>query len=414
MDLLDNYQKIVKELTKQDIDISIKSFKDVGDAIETVESLEINFIKLGYSDSLVKKYYDAKTEFLIFLNSEKKRLSNEISVRNETDAIKFTESNKSFNDFIEVLKKNKELAAYIILYESDLTKRYAMQANLQRILTGRKLLFTNKSSQPELRKIVYPNYFDLKLNKLEITDQTPEPSDIVISIVSKKENYVYAYKHLEPASEITGVTLDAIRTTQTIFEEIEIPTYVSPIDIISCECVNWIDPLYCDYSEMLRPLYVRVNENLYKGRCIDNIQLMAPDIDSYVSKNIIQKVRAHENSPSSVKYEELYIPKIKHAIKLRLDLWEKPEDKVKNTDIICDLISKGIMESLMQLPSDIYLMAKIAIDKMIFKERKSIMDSYRFMSSETIKPIIMDMIDRNEKNFKTLNENLTLFCKIIS
>jgi len=415
MDLLTRYQRLVKEISKTEIKLSIDSLSDINNAINSIESLSINFIKLGYSDTIVSKYYEAKSDLLSFLKQKKYTLEASADSANKKEAIEFVEKGKSYIDFIEVLRKNSELAAYIAYHTTDKTTKFAMQINIQRQLTNRKLLFCKSQSITESKKIKYEEHLDLKINKLKKTDQVPGPNDTVISIKARTPDYVYSYKHLQPAADESGVTKKMIESTQSIFyKNSKEPDYLSPIDIESCDCVNHIDPLNCDYDSILRPLYVIINDTTYISRCIDSLQLLSPDLDVYYNKSIIHKVKAYKQTPSIIKYEELSGAKLKHALRNKLSNWSKNSDKIENTNILCDILVESVLESLMQLPSDIYLMAKVAVERLVFKERKTIMDSYRFMSEETIKPMMTDIVDRNERGFKTLNENLSLYCKILN
>jgi len=415
MDLLTRYQRLVKEISKTELKISIDSLNDINNAIKTIESLDINFIKLGYSDTIVSKYYEAKSELLSFLKHKKKTLEHSIDSDNKKTAMEFVEQNKTYMDFIEVLKQNDELAAYIAYYTLDKTMKFAMQINIQRHLTNRKLLFCKESTVMGLKKIKYDDHLDLKINKLKKTDQEPSASSTIIKIKARSPEYVYSYKHLQPAAEESGVTKKMIENTQSIFyKHSREPDYLSPIDIEICECINHIDPLNCDYDSIIRPLYVVINDTTYLTRCIDSLQLLAPELDVFYNKSIIHRIKAYNQTPSVIKYEELSSAKLKHALRNKLSSWSKNPDKIENTNTLCEILVESVLESLMQLPKDIYLMAKVAVERLVFKERKTIMDSYQFMSGETIKPMMTDIVDRNERGFKTLNENLATYCKILN
>lgn len=408
MDLISKYRSIAKRLTDSVPNILVDNVDDLSKSIELVDNLVIGFS--GYSNTLISKYLEVKAELLIFLKHELSIMRNNID---SVDRVAAEQFNGEFPEYIEILKKNPRVAAYIIRNEKNQTMRYAMQVNLQRFMTGRKMLFVGESSL-ENKTITYPDHIDLKINKLQPSEDVPKEYDTVLSIKSRIPNYVYSYKNLIPSQDTPGVNEKSINDSKSIMYKEGNADYISPIDIISCECVNWIDPTNCSYESMLRPLYVDINGKLYKGRCIDNVQLLIPDMKSHISKKIISSVRSYSQKPSNLSFEEIPISKIKNRVRDMLKGWSKNPDKVKNTDTVCRILYDAIVSTIPTLSEEIDTMCRVATHKLVFKERKTIMDSYNIMSEETIRPILIDIIENNSKSFAKLNENISLFCKIIS
>ncbi len=409
---MDTYKSLVKSLTGEDLELPTDSLEAVTKSIKQIESLEINFIKNGFSESVMHEFFEVKAKLLLNLKYLKQRYESERSTENESSANEFVKSNAKFEDFLEILKQNENLAIYIAQKETDPLKKFAMQINIQRALTKRKFLFTNKGFKPVNKSIDYPDTFDFKLSRMSETSSMPSKEDTVIELVVKNPKHVYLLKELSAISETTGINKKMIDTTMTIKEDLDCD-YISPLDIESSSCLNWIDPVLCSYEDILRPLFVKVNTKMYLTSCINDIQLLAPELESYVSKKIIQAIRSHKNEPSKYGYQEIYMPKVKHFIKKKLEDWTRPEDKVLAVDQICEIIVDAVVDNIKSLPDEILMMAKVAAQKLAFKERKTIMDSYKFLSAGAAAPLILDIVDNNAKKFKDLNENIEMFCKII-
>ncbi len=415
---IEEYNDIMKDINMPPIvlDDSVESFEKT---IEYVQDSDINFLRMGYSDEVIEKFYFAKAKVLLYLKEKYHSIVSGSIEKNET--IKDVYESKhmhpgdSIREFNGILKNNAEAAALIIKNSSGRVK-YAMQVNLQRSLTGRKILFSSTETQQMgiTKKLTYPVFMDLKLHMMKRVVLPKEDTITTIHIAAKRPTYMFFNITDKVAMSTEGVSKDIISNLRTVDDyDGSQPDSISPIDIVGVHVTNYFDPHNCRFEDVLRPVYVVVSipgsqEWCYSFIALDNMQLLTGDIEEEIDLTIPNVL------PDIVEfnYRGLNLSKVKSDIREKIKTWTRSDSKVDGVNILVGIATDCMLEGLPALPEEAMLFAKYTISDLVFKERKYLMDMYDSIDQDLVPVILTKLVTRLEKKIVDIDDGIRRLSKI--
>lgn len=277
---------------------------------------------------------------------------------------------------------------------------------------------------------------------------------IIIFLKTESKDYIYITKNLleseevSNSREISGITKEYVNKTNTIIphdsKDLEgVEEYISPISIKESFIYNYIDIMESKYKSLEKELIIiRIDKNLKKSTMFYNLKLL--DCLELLNINLF-----NVNSILNNQIYDYSIYKIKESIEDNINLinkgdmnvfnpvkmsdiranvlaglkdYKRDENKLENTNKIIKLIFNSIYKSIWQktpktkdFNDEFYITFYASINRLVFKARKDFMDRYNIMRNyDSAKEIVMDILEKMEKNILKADEMITIKYRLIN
>jgi hypothetical protein len=266
-----------------------------------------------------------------------------------------------------------------------------------------------------------------------------------------ERDFVYSIKNITNAEIInaeSGINKKYVEKTTTISKDIE-ENYLSPISLVhnSFTIHNWLDIYEANLDELngdVLCLVFRKNKqgddivqvcglfSLYK-----NLQLFQPELnhaDTIVVNNVnktsldnlssmIPSLYNNKKDMSDLGiFESVKIGHIRHRMLEMLKLYVRNQNKIENTDYLIKVLFDSIYNEIWHktpktsnFSDEFFITFYSSVSRMVFKVRKDIMDRYSIMKDyESVKSVMIDVLEKLEKNISKTDSNIYNIYKITS
>jgi hypothetical protein len=294
------------------------------------------------------------------------------------------------------------------------------------------------------------NNMNDKLNLLK--EWSVKNNTIIIILNTDNKDYIYNIKNLlgsdsnnssQNSSEISGITKEYVLKTNTIKDSIdgEVEDYISPISIQIANIYNYVDIMESEYKDLDRDIVIlRIDKNLKKStmhygiKIINNMELLNPqlfNLNSVINNHLYEySITNIKQSIEDIKvnredmnvFTPVKLSDIRANVLSELKDYKRHENKLENTNKIIHIIFNSIYKAIWSktpktkdFNDEFYMTFYASINRLVFKARKDFMDRYNLMRNfESTKEVVMDILEKMEKNILKSDEMITIKYNLIN
>ncbi len=293
-----------------------------------------------------------------------------------------------------------------------------------------------------------------KTDSIQLLKHRKPEDSIIIFLKTKEKDFIYTLNNIldkneidEDNRKISGITKKYVERTNTIFpgDKSDGVFYISPLSIKKCEIVGYVDIIEQSYDFLtnMNVIIVKINEEytftksgVYDNiKLIDCLELINPlmfnkgmetirTINNYsigkINQSIEEIANGRDRGDMNI-FTPVKISNIRALVLEKLKLYKRNENKVENTDNIINILFSSIYEAIWKktpktkdFSDEFYITFYASINRLVFKARKDIMDRYNTMRNfESAKEVVMDVLEKMEKNILKADEMITIKYNLI-
>lgn len=449
-----NYSNRINEIKNKDE--IIQTFNAICYKFIAVESLLPIMIIRECKDLNLAKILSVNLKLIIYKKKpiEIRKFEKVVNYSNGINDIKNITYPK-FLKFDKILNRSKDIRYLNIEYEGEelvetdsneekeRKKCIAINALLSKGM-GRNLDFESLDD-------IYKTSTSKLINKWREDNSIQSTIIILLNVVDK--DFIYTLDNILNSEnsnrndKISGITKQYVEKTNTIFPEDKSKGvfYISPISIKKAEVFGVEDIMEQTYDYLVNTniVIIKINENsifrksgIYSNiKLIDSMDLINPqlfnvnnelyrNINNYSIdkiKNSIEEIVKNRDRGDMNVFIPVKLSDIRSLILEKLKPYKRNENKLENTNHLISILFSSIYEAIWNktpktksFSDEFYITFYASVNRLVFKSRKDIMDKYNFMRSfENAKEVVMDVLEKMEKNILKADEMITIKYNLI-